>query len=121
MAAACREHFSDLTWVMSSCTSGRSCNESEAVHTLAGGRRSTPGQPAAWQSHGHSRGAWAFKALPPSDKNTHQPVPTGKAKPRTKRRPGLRVTLTNTLTLHYRPSGPGAALSSARDCSSHLQ
>lgn len=29
IAAACREHFSDLTCVMSSCTSGRSCNNEE--------------------------------------------------------------------------------------------
>lgn len=29
IAAACREHFSDLTCVMSSCTSGRSCNNKE--------------------------------------------------------------------------------------------
>lgn len=31
IAAACREHFSDLTCVMSSCTSGRSCNNEENV------------------------------------------------------------------------------------------
>lgn len=36
MAAACREHFSDLTCVMSSRTSGRSCNEPETPASRAG-------------------------------------------------------------------------------------
>ena len=31
IAAACREHFSDLTCVMSSCTSGRSCDSEEEM------------------------------------------------------------------------------------------
>lgn len=41
IAAACREHFSDLTCVISSCTSGRSYNDLKNVLTRPGSEKPT--------------------------------------------------------------------------------
>lgn len=63
MAAACREHFSDLTCVMSSCTSGRSCNESETAHSRAGRpeQHQPPPPPERGDATGLSRGFQTFE------------------------------------------------------------